>query len=303
MKDHISVCVCTFRRRDMLRRLLFTLSRQETQGLFEYSVVVVDNDAEGTAKTCVLEAKEEFGLDLVYEIEPTNTIPAARNHAVRIAKGNYIGIIDDDELAPADWLLELYRAVQTFAVDGALGPVYPYFENTPPAWLVKSGLCERPVIRTGTLLDWNDTRTGNVLVRTDVFSATNLCFDENCKTSGSDKEFFREAMDRGCRFVAVAEAPVFETVPPERQTKSYYVRRHRIQASNERKFRAPTLRGVSKITAPLKALIALATYSAVLPLSAALGSHVAFPLALKAVYHGSWLLTMLGFDLAKTRDL
>jgi len=303
MKDHISVCVCTFRRNDMLRRLLFTLSRQETQGLFEYSVVVIDNDAGGAAKACVLEAKEELGLDLVYEIEPTNTIPAARNHACRIARGNYIGIIDDDELAPADWLLTLFRAVETFAVDGALGPVYPFFEQTPPNWLVKSGLCERPVIRTGTLLDWNDTRTGNVLVRREVFTGNNLRFDENCKTSGSDKEFFREAMDRGCRFVAVAEAPVFETVPPERQTMSYYFRRYRIQASNERKFRAPMLRGTSKVTAPLKSLVALSTYSLLLPLSAVWGTHIALQLALKVVYHGSWLLTMLGFDLAKSRNL
>ena len=303
MKDHISVCVCTFRRNDMLRRLLFTLSRQETQGLFDYSIVVIDNDARGTAKACVQEAKEELGLDLVYEVEPTNTIPAARNHAVRIARGNYIGIIDDDELAPADWLLTMYRAVETFAVDGALGPVYPFFEQTPPEWLVKSGLCERPVIRTGTLLDWNDTRTGNVLVRKEVFTGNNLRFDENCKTSGSDKEFFREAMDRGCRFVAVAEAPVFETVPRERQTKSYYFRRYRIQASNERKFRAPLLRGVSKVAAPLRSFIALSAYCLILPFSAVIGSHVALRLGLKIVYHGSWLLTMLGFDLAKSRDL
>ena len=303
MRDHLSVCVCTYRRNDMLRRLLFTLSRQETQSVFDYSIVVIDNDARGPAKECVDQAREDLGLDIVYDIEPTNTIPAARNHALRLAKGNFIGIIDDDEIAPADWLITMYRAINTFAVDGALGPVYPFFENTPPAWLVKSGLCERPVIRTGTLLRWDDTRTGNVLLRKDVFTTNNLYFDENCKTSGSDKEFFREAMDRGCRFVAVKEAPVFETVPPERQTKSYYFRRYRIQASNERKFRAPMLRGLSSVTAPMKALVALSAYGLALPLSAVFGTHHTIRLALKAVYHGSWLLTMIGFDLAKSRDL
>ena len=303
MSDHISVCVCTFRRNDMLRRLLYTLSTQETQGLFDYSIVVIDNDAQGRAAECVAQARAELALDIVYEVEPTNTIPAARNHALRLAKGNYIGIIDDDEIAPADWLITMYRAIKIFAVDGALGPVYPFFENAPPAWLVKSGLCERPVIRTGTLLGWDDTRTGNVLLQKKVFTDHSLYFDENCKTSGSDKEFFREAMDKGCRFVAVTEAPVFETVPPERQTKSYYFRRYRIQASNERKFRAPMLRGMSRVTAPLKSVIALLAYSLALPFAAVLGSHLVLRLALKIVYHGSWLLTMVGFDLAKSRDL
>lgn len=303
MSDRISICVCTFRRTRMLRRLLETLAAQETQGLFDFSIVVVDNDAAGSARDCVAEARERLPVEIVYDIEPTNTIPAARNRALRLATGNYIGIIDDDEVAPATWLITLYRAIRTFEVDGALGPVYPFFENAPPAWLVKSGLCERPVIRTGTPLRWDDTRTGNVLMRRDVVTRNDLYFDESCTTSGSDKEFFREAMDRGCRFVAVAEAPVFETVTPERQTKVYYFRRYRIQASNERKFRAPMLRGFARVSAPLRAVAALSAYSAALPLAMLRGTHVALPVALKAVYHGSWLLTMLGFDLAKRRDL
>ena len=303
MNDHISVCICTFRRNDMLRRLLTSLAAQDTGGQFDCSVVVIDNDAQGPARECVSKARKALSLDITYEVEPVNTIPAARNRAVRLAKGNLIAFIDDDEFAPADWLLTLYRAVRTFGVDGALGPVYPFFDQVPPTWLVKSGLCERPVIRTGTLLRWDDTRTGNVLLYRDVFTRNDLYFDLACKTSGSDKEFFREAMDRGCRFVAVAEAGVFEVVPPERQTKSYYFRRYRIQASNERKFRAPMLRGASRFTAPLKAVAAVSVYSLALPFSMIAGAHFALPLALKIVYHGSWLLTMLGFDLAKRRDL
>jgi glycosyltransferase involved in cell wall biosynthesis len=303
MSDHISVCVCTYRRNEMLRRLLTTLAALETDDAFDVSIVVIDNDAAGPARECVSTAAAALGLDIAYAVEPVNTIPAARNRAVRAAKGNFIAFIDDDEFAPSGWLLTLYRAIRTFEVDGALGPVVPYFEQAPPAWLVKSGLCERPVIRTGTLLRWDDTRTGNVLLRREVFTTHNLYFDLNCRTSGSDKEFFREAMDRGSRFVAVAEAPVYETVPPERQTLGYYLRRYRIQASNERKFRAPLLRGASRVVTPAKTLAAVAVYSVALPFAVLFGIHRALPLVLKIVYHGSWLLTMLGFDLAKRRSL
>lgn len=302
MKDHISICICTYRRNELLARLLRTVAGQETAGLFDFSVVVVDNDAAGPAKGTVMQARRDLGLDITYGIEPVRTIPAARNHALRLARGNYIGIIDDDELAPPQWLVTMYKAIQTFDVDGALGPVHPFFEKRPPAWLVKSGFCERPVHRTGTLLDWEDTRTGNVLLKKSVFDEHQLCFDLKCETSGSDKEFFREAMDMGCRFIAVEEAPVFEIVPPERQTKGYYLRRAMVQASNERKFRAPHLHGMSSVAVPMKAISALILYTLALPFCALIGSHAVMRYAEKIVYHLSWLLAMLGIDLAGKRD-
>ena len=123
--DHISVCVCTYRRNGLLQRLLRNLAVQKTEGLFEYSIVVVDNDDSGHARETVAEAEAELHLDVTYSIEPERTIPAARNHALRLARGNYIGIIDDDEFPPPDWLLRMYEGIRTFIVDGALGPVYP----------------------------------------------------------------------------------------------------------------------------------------------------------------------------------
>ena len=302
MKDHISVCICTFRRNQMLERLLRKLASQETDGLFDYSVVVVDNDAEGPARETVALLKDELGLDITYSIESVQIISAARNHALQLARGNYIGIIDDDEFPPPHWLITMYKAIQTFEVDGALGPVIPYFERQPPSWLAKSHLCERPVYRTGTLLSWDQTRTGNVLLKKHVFDEHQLYFDPKYKTSGSDKEFFREAMKLDYRFVAVEEAPVYEVVPPERQTKSYYLRRAMLQASNERKYRAPLLRGLSKVLVPMKAIAALLVYTFILPLCLFIGSHALIKYLEKCAYHLSWLLTMLGFDLAKKRN-
>lgn len=303
MKDIISVCVCTYRRNRLLENLLRTLSQQITAGLFSVSIVVVDNDEQGSAEETVVDVEKRFGTGIIYAIETELSISAARNHTLQLATGNYVAFIDDDEFAPVDWLLTMYCAIQTFDVDGALGPVIPFFEQHPPPWLIKSGLCERPVIRTGTLLHWNDTRTGNALVKRDVFDKNNLCFDLKCRTSGSDKEFFREAMDLGFRFVAVEDAPVYEILPLERQTKRYYIRRAILQASNERKIRAPMLRGFSKILVPLKTAVVLAVYSLLLPMRAAFGSHYIIRDAEKIAYHLSWLLTMLGFDFAKKRNL
>ena len=97
MRDHISVCVPTFRRNRMLERLLRNLALQETGGSFDVSVVVVDNDAAGPANETVIGLGKELGLDITYGVEPEQTIPAARNRALGLARGNYIAIIDDDE--------------------------------------------------------------------------------------------------------------------------------------------------------------------------------------------------------------
>lgn len=300
---HISVCICTYRRNQMLERLLRKIALQETGGLFDYSLVVVDNDAAGPARQMVMRLQKELGLDITYGVEQEQTISAARNHALRLAKGSYIGIIDDDEFPPPHWLITMYRAIRTFDVDGALGPVHPFFDRQPPEWLVKSRFCERPVYRTGTLLQWDQTRTGNVLLKKDVFDKYKLCFDLNCKTSGSDKEFFREAMNKGYRFIAVEEAPVYEVVPPLRQTKSYYLKRALLQASNERKYRAPLLQGLSKVLVPVKSIVALLVYILILPFCIFIGSHEVVKYAEKVAYHSSWLMAMIGIDLAKKRNV
>jgi len=286
----------------MLERLLRKVALQETGGLFDFSVVVVDNDAVGPARETVMRLKDELGLDITYGIEPEQTIPAARNHALRLARGNYIGIIDDDEFPPQHWLITMYHAIHTFDVDGALGPVHPFFEQQPPAWLLKGRFCARPIHRTGTLLHWSQTRTGNVLLKKEVFDKHNICFDLKCKTSGSDRVFFKVAMQVGCRFIAVEEAPVYEIVPPERWTKGYYLKRALLHGLNSHRNSVGRTRGLSQVMVPLKSTFALLTYTIAVPFCVCLGSHVLMNCLERGCHHLSRLLAMLGIELVKKRN-
>ena len=301
-KEHVSVCICTYRRNQMLERLLRKLALQETGGLFDFSVVVVDNDAAGPARETVERLRGELGLDITYGIEPENTIPAARNRALGLARGNNIGIIDDDEFPPPLWLLTMYRAIHTFDADGALGPVHPWFDQAPPDWLVKGRFCERPVHRTGTLLRWDQTRTGNVLLRKEVFDRNNLRFDIKWKTSGSDRAFFREAMQRGCRFVACEEAPVYEIVPPERWTKSYYLRRAMVHGANTHRYNLEHMNRLSRLIVPFKLAAALLAYTIAMPFLALTGPHLVMRYAEKGAHHLSHLAAIVGIELVPKRD-
>lgn len=300
--DHISVCVCTYRRNELLQRLLRNLALQRTGGLFGYSIVVVDNDAGGHARETVVRIQAELSLDITYSIEPERTIPAARNHALRLARGNYIGIIDDDEFPPPHWLLRMYEGIQTFAVDGVLGPVYPYFAGAPPTWLVKSGICESPVHRTGTLLHWSQTFTNNALVKKDVFERHGLAFDLRFRTGGSDQEFFRQAMARGCQFVAIEEAPVFEVIPPVRWTRKYWIKRALVNGFNARRLASGWMSRARQALLTFKSAVGAAIYALALPVCACLGHHRLIICLEKGCYHLSRACASFGIEFWKRRD-
>ncbi|MCS7338620.1 MAG: glycosyltransferase, partial [Verrucomicrobiae bacterium] len=236
-----------------------------------------------------------------YDVEEKRVIAAVRNKALQLAQGNYIGIIDDDEFAPSTWLVGLYRAIHTFDVDGALGPVFPFFERQPPRWLLKSGLCEPQLHRTGKLLHWTQCYTGNCLVMRKVFDDHNLRFDENFRTGGSDQDFFRRAMALGYRFVAVQEAPVYEVVPPERWEASYWVKRALVNGFNSWRY----VRGKNiglQIKLATKSFVAVPLYVLGMVFVCCLGRHALVRFLEKGAYHLSRACAACGLELWKTRD-
>src|SRR5690349_16192014 len=50
MLPHLTICICTCGRPQMLDRLLREISRQDAAGAFTFSVVVTDNDAAESAR-------------------------------------------------------------------------------------------------------------------------------------------------------------------------------------------------------------------------------------------------------------
>ena len=302
MSDHITVCVCTFRRTRLLTRLLRNLASQNTRDLFDISVVVVDNDPSGSARKDVEQQRLRSGLDIVYDVEPVRSIPAARNRAIRLAKGDFIAIIDDDEFPSSHWLVALYEAVKNRKVDGALGPVYPFFEEPPPIWLTKSKMLELPSLPTGSLLKWWQTRTGNVLLKKDIFSHQRIQFDEKFKTGGSDQDFFRRVIELGCRFVWVSEAPVYETVGPDRWSKNYFLRRALVNGFNSHKYGRSRANVIGVSSQTIKSALLLPAYAISTPFSACLGAHVLINCMEKLYYHASRVVAVFGIELWKKRD-
>ena len=152
----------------LLRRLLDELSRQETGGLFTFSVVIADNDEKKSAEPVADAARSGLGLVIKYCMEPRQNIALARNKVVENADGDYLAFIDDDEFPCRNWLLTLFKTCRELRVDGVLGPVLRHFDQTPPKWLEKSNFYVRRVNPTGMRVEWLEARTGNVLLKREL---------------------------------------------------------------------------------------------------------------------------------------
>jgi glycosyltransferase involved in cell wall biosynthesis len=286
---HISVCVCTFKRPASLKRLLDRLAEQKTEGLFTYSLVVVDNDPQRSGEsTCSEFRQRRTQPSLTYCVQPEQSIALTRNKAIEVANGEFIAFIDDDEFPIDHWLQDLYRTCASMQVAGVLGPVKRHFDEQPPEWILKGSFFVRPSHPTGFVLPWEQTRTGNVLFRRDILEPGVLPFRPQFR-GGSDVDFFRLRMEKGHRFVWCNEAVVYETVPPARWKRRYMLRRALLRGIGA----ALRREGVIGIA---KSLIAVPLYTIALPFALFLGHHRFMILLIKMCDHLGKLLRLVGIN-------
>lgn len=290
--NHISVCICTYKRPQLLKRLLEKLRDQETGGLLTYSVVVTDNDGEQTGKAIILDFASTVAFPVRYCVESQQGIAHARNKAVANADGEFVAFIDDDEYPVNDWLLNLFQTARKFGADGVLGPVKRHFDEKPPEWIEKSSLYERPTYLTGYVLTWRQGRSGNLLFKSEMLSGEAEPFDPQFRT-GEDQDFLRRMMEKGRTFVWCHEAAVYEVVPPSRWKRTFMLKRALLRGAMEP--RVPTF-GIRDV---LKSAIAVPLYTLALPFTLLVGQHRFMTLLVKLCDHLGKLLATIGIHLVK----
>jgi succinoglycan biosynthesis protein ExoM len=285
--EHVCVCVCTFKRPALLATLLRKLEQQQLEGELTMSVVVADNDKHRSGEASVGEARARGRLAIVYCVEIEQNIAKARNAALRHAQGQYLAFIDDDEVPDDRWLIEAVRFCRAAGVDGMLGPVRPYFEHRPPAWLIKGRFCERPEPATGYVPTWRETRTGNVLLRASLIANDAEPFAVAFGAGGEDQEFFKRIIARGAVLQWCNEAPVYELVPPERCQRRYLLQRALRRGQSEK--------GLVDHRSIAKSAVAVPIYALTLPLMLLVGHHRFMRNLVRLCDHLGKLLGIAGF--------
>jgi len=294
---HIDVCICTYQRPVMLKHLLTELRRQETHGLFSFSVVVVDNDEKQSAKDVVLDLAQTYPVHLNYDTELRRSISHARNKTLEHAQRDFIAFIDDDEFPCQDWLLNLFQACGKSEVAGVLGPVRPYFDDKAPAWVLRSGLYSRPEHHTGFVMTWQECRAGNVLFRRQIIRSIDPVFRPEFGSGSEDVDFFRRMMAAGHGFIWCNEAVVHEFVPSQRWKRTVLLKRALLRGRISLKHPEGRWLNVAK------ALVAVPLYTLALPFLYLAGHHLFMRCLVKLCDHVGRLLGLLGINPVRERAM
>ncbi len=295
--NHITVCICTYKRPYLLENLISKLEGQITEEFLRFNVVIVDNDPEISAKDIVTQIIDKTKLSLKYYHEPDRGISSARNKSIKEADGKYIVFIDDDEFPDNTWLQQLFNAIEKYSADGVLGPVEPYYDEKTPEWLSNSDLLKRSRFHTGYLIkNSRYTRTGNVIFNRNIFKNMKAPFDPKYgKIGGGDVEFFQRMLKRDKTFVWCDEAIVYEFIEEKRRTKMYYIKRAFTRGLTN------SMKSPFFSIGTFKSLAAIPIYTLIAPVSVLFGQHISIKYSVKLCDHLGKILGYLGVKIVKER--
>lgn len=144
----IALCICTYKRPQLLERLLNSLHDIQL-GLLEQDAVrilIVDNFPDGQARAVCKRAARTLPFRLDFVEEAQKGIASARNRAVDEAlrrEVEFVAFLDDDDLPHPDWLLRLIEKQKETQAD-IVGSVFPPVVNPDwPGWLARSPLFDK----------------------------------------------------------------------------------------------------------------------------------------------------------------
>jgi succinoglycan biosynthesis protein ExoM len=219
----VDVCIATYRRPQLLGKLLESLAKQETDGRFSWTINICDNDASGSGRE-IVDRFGSRGFTCRYVIEPEKNISLARNRSIALGTGEFIATVDDDEVADPRWLHACFDALNRFGADVVHGRVLRLF---PPGCelVARSGALDQPCPEQGARAGYV-YQTANSMFRRDLFRRLAPGFDPAYGISGSgDTEFFLRARAAGAVMIFTPDALTTEYVHRERATALWLLKR------------------------------------------------------------------------------
>lgn len=208
----VDVCVCTFRRPEVVEALRSLAAQDLPRGAFR--VIVVDNDETPSARERVEGAAAALDLAVTYVHAPAGNISIARNACLEAAKAPWIAFMDDDEQAAPGWLAALLAFQAQSGADVVFGPVQAIYAPDAPAWAKAADLHSvRPTLREGGGVSTG--YTCNVLFRRAAVGETRFDLVLG-RTGGEDTTFFDRLTRSGAVLDYAPEAMMWEKTAPGR---------------------------------------------------------------------------------------
>lgn len=212
--DDITVCICTFRRPSLVQAVQSVAAQCRR-------VVVIDNDAAGSARALVAWCDAHLPCAVTYVHAPDRNISIARNAALDAATTRWLAFLDDDEVAAHDWLDRLSADRDGQAV--VIGQVVAVYGEGLPDWASRLDFHSNRIADAERI---DNAYTSNALIDLDFVRRHGIRFAVECGvTGGEDTLFFRGITTAGGRMAYRPDSLVYEDVTPERATLSWVMRR------------------------------------------------------------------------------
>jgi glycosyltransferase involved in cell wall biosynthesis len=224
---HITIVVCTYNGAGTLGAALTCMIRQETDGMFDIDLVVVDDGSTDETKDVAAEVMAGSPVRVRYIRTEGRGVSHARNVGIAEAAGDWVAFFDQDQLAEVNWLKELFAVA---SASGAAVVDGPRDLALPQEHLSRlSSVCRRIL---GEIEGSTDAHihigrtcscTGNVLIRRRVFDVVGR-FDESILQGGEDWDFFRRVGSVGFDIWYAPRALVHHLIPRQRLTETFFKR-------------------------------------------------------------------------------
>jgi len=208
----ISVIIPTFRRPDSFLRAARSVFAQA--GVEDVELVAIDNSPEGSALGVFRQLTADAPIPFRWAHEPKPGVANARNAALKLASGDLIAWLDDDEEASPHWLEALVSVRRETGAQSVFGPVRARAGNAPNARFYEalhsrvgpslSGPCAHP---------WG---IGNSLQPRSLYDEAEPFDVSTNETGGEDDALFAAWAEAGARFAWAADAWVIEHLGAER---------------------------------------------------------------------------------------
>ncbi len=219
----ISACIPTYKRPELLRKLIDSLLNQNLPGGIKLEIIIADNDSKESAKI-IFEEYQHLGENIKYYVQPLKNISITRNLTVEKSSGEILYFVDDDEFADPDCLFHLYETMINYKADVVFGRIKPDYNQDVPEWIKKGNFFNRKEEVTGSFP--KNLKTGNCIVKRSVVEKFEKPFNEQFGlTGGEDSHLFRKLFYQNSKFVFCSEAVVYEYYPQNRTNFLWLIKR------------------------------------------------------------------------------
>jgi succinoglycan biosynthesis protein ExoM len=225
----LTICIPTYKRPAMLKHLLFSIfgNRIEESLISDVDIIIVDNDIDKSAEGIVNDINESAGRPrkLLYYNHPVKGLSHVRNELLNKAllqDPDFIIFIDDDEFVTSNWLNELLKTIINNDADAVRGPVIAKLDENISKYITYFFRRKEHPDNSKVY----SLATGNLILRRKSFEKFNIWFDNRFNSTGSEDSFFGiQLMKKGATIYWAANAIVYETIPENRATLKWLIRR------------------------------------------------------------------------------